>query len=142
MAKALTDKTVVICEDEGHTLMFLSRTLKRAGMNVLACVTDGRESVDQILRERPDVVLMDIKLPNLEGTEAIRRILATYSTYRPCIIMITAYGDEHHRRESAEAGAQGFVDKPFGGKAVLAEIRRVLEEEECGAPESEDNSPT
>src|SRR5687768_3013231 len=127
MAISLKGKTVVICEDEGHTLMFLSRTLSRAGMKVLACVTDGRESIDHILRERPDVVLMDIKLPNLEGIEAIRRILATYATYRPCIIMITAYGDETHRRESAEAGANGFVDKPFGGKMILAEIRRVIE---------------
>ena len=112
--------------------MFLSRTLKRAGMNVVACVTDGRESVDQVLRERPDIVLMDIKLPNLEGTEAIKRILATYSTYRPCVIVITAYGDDKHRRESAEAGAGGFIDKPFNGTQILAEIRRVLESEKCG----------
>ena len=138
MAVSLKGKSVVICEDEGHTLMYLARTLKRAGMKVLACVTDGRESVDEILRERPDVVLMDIKLPNLEGTEAIRRILATYATYRPCIVMITAYGDEGHRRESAEAGAHGFVDKPFGAKEILAELRRVLESEACGLPGDED----
>src|SRR5687768_907674 len=113
MANSLIGKTVVICEDEGSTLMQLARTVKKAGMIVVASVTDGEEAVNQILRERPDFVLMDIKLPGIEGTEAIRRIHATYATYRPAIIVVTAFGDDEHRRQSAAVGADGFVEKPF-----------------------------
>ncbi len=141
MANLLTEKTVVICEDEGNTLMFLQRILTRAGMKVVACATDGLEGVQQVLRERPDIVMMDLKLPAIEGTEAIRRILATYASYQPCIIVVTAYGDVEHRRTSSEAGAHGFVEKPFNAKVILAEIRRVLESRDCGLsdPDSADS---
>src|SRR5687768_17450091 len=113
MANSLIGKTVVICEDEGSTLMQLARTVKKAGMIVVASVTDGEEAVNQILRERPDLVLMDIKLPGMEGTEAIRRINSTYASYRPRVVVVTAYGDDEHRQISAQVGAEGFVEKPF-----------------------------
>ena len=126
MANILLGKTVVICEDEGGTLMQLNRMVQKAGMIVLASVTDGEEAVNEVLRERPDIVLMDINLPGIDGTEAIRRINSTYATYRPCVIVVTAYGDEEHRQKSAQAGAHGFVEKPFTAESLLAEIRRVL----------------
>ena len=126
MANRLLGKTVVICEDEGGTLMQLTKMMTKAGMVVLASVTDGEEAVNQVLRERPDIVLMDINLLGIDGTEAIRRINSTYATYRPCVVVVTAYADEDHRRKSAEAGAHGFVEKPFSAESLLAEIRRVL----------------
>ena len=132
MAGKLEGKTVVVCEDEGTTVIFLRKVLERAGMRVLACVADGRESVDQVLRERPDVVLMDIKLPNLDGVEAVRRILRTYHTYRPCIIMLTAHAEEEFRREAIEAGAAGYLIKPFSGSAILAELERTFASGQCG----------
>ena len=137
MVDELKGKTVVICEDEGNMLMFLARILKQAGMKVVGCATDGRDGIGEVLRERPHIVLMDIQLPNLDGIEAIRRILRTYTTYQPCVIVITAYGDDEHRRAASEAGAKGFLEKPVDKHALLAEIRRVMEAEECGIPASE-----
>ncbi len=142
MAVDLKGKTDIVCEDEGTTVMFLRKVLERAGMRVLACVTDGRDSVDRVLRERPQFVLMDISLPNLDGVQAVRRILGTYHTYRPCIIMITAYSEEENRREAMEAGAAGYVIKPFGGTGLLAEIARAAESGQCGGEIVSEDAPS
>ena len=119
-------KTVVLCEDEAATLFQLKKLLERDGFDVVAVATDGRDSVDQVLRERPDVVLMDINLPNMDGIEALRRIMGTYHSYQPCVIMVTAYGDEKHRAEAMEAGACGYVVKPFNPRELVNIIRTAL----------------
>jgi len=142
VAVELKGKTVIVCEDEGTTVIFLRKILERAGMRVLACVTDGRDSVDQVLRERPQFVLMDSSLPNLDGIQAVRRILGTYHTYRPCIIMITTHSEEEDRREAMDAGAIGYVIKPFGGSALLAEIARAAETGQCGGETISEETPS
>ena|SRR5687767_6774997 len=128
MAVTSPIKTVVLCEDEAATLFQLKKLLEHEGFEVVAVATDGRDSVDQVLRERPDVVLMDINLPNMDGIEATRRIMGTYHTYQPCVVMITAYGDEEHRAEAMAAGACGYVVKPFKPQELVDLITRVLEE--------------
>ena len=138
MAGNLGGKSVVLCEDEAATLIFLRRVLERAGMRVLACATDARDSVDQVLRERPEIVLINARLPSLGGTEAVRRILRTYHTYRPCIVIMSSTSDEEDRREAMEAGAAGYIVKPFSASALLTEIEQAVESERCGdeaAPE-------
>lgn len=81
----LAGKRVVIVEDEGITQMLLRRMLKEAGLTVLTSAVNGEEGVRTVLRERPDLVLMDIRMPgSFDGLEAARRILAEY---RVCIVM-------------------------------------------------------
>jgi DNA-binding response OmpR family regulator len=108
--------------------MQLKRLLEREGYQVVAVAKDGRDSVGEVLRERPDIVLMDINLPNLDGIEATRRILCTYATYQPCVIMVTAYDDEDHRLRAMAVGASGYVVKPFEPKQLVSEILRSLED--------------
>ena len=124
-------KTVVLCEDEAVTIMQLKRLLEREGYQVVAVAKDGRDSVGEVLRERPDIVLMDINLPNLDGIEATRRILSTYATYQPCVIMVTAYDDEDHRLRAMAAGACGYVVKPFEPPQLVSEIVRSVHDR-CG----------
>ena len=142
MRSELAGKSVVVCEDEGTTLIYLRKLLDNAGMRVLACVADGRESVDQVLRERPEFVVIGFKLPNLNGAEVIRRILRTYHTYRPCIILISSSGDEQERREALEAGASACLIKPFAGSALLEEMVRALEKGTCGREHVADHLDT
>ncbi len=126
MTEVRTIKTVVLCEDEAATIFQLKKLLEREDFDVVAVATDGRASVDQVLRERPDVVLMDINLPNMDGIEATRRIMGTYHTYQPCVIMVTAYSDEKHRAEAMEAGACEYIVKPFNPRELVDIIRTAL----------------
>ena len=124
----LEGKTLALCEDEGVTVLQMQRVLEREGVRVVAISGDGRESVDAVLRERPDIVIMDINLPNMDGIEATRRILRTYRSYQPCIVLVTAYSDEEHRKAAMEAGASGYIVKPLTGTMLLSELRAAIED--------------
>src|SRR2546421_11090864 len=127
MAVQLEGKTVVLCEDEAATLLHLKKILEREGFRVIAMSKDGRDSVDQVLRERPDLVLMDIHLENMDGIEATRRIMNTYHTYRPCIVMVTAFDDDEHKSKAKAAGACGYIVKPYSPRDLVRKIRQAIE---------------
>src|SRR5437016_12922203 len=84
---SLEGKRVVICEDEAVTQMQLRRALSRAGLTVVGIATNGREAVETTLREKPDIVLMDIRMPVMDGIAATRQILSKYDV---CVVMLTA----------------------------------------------------
>src|SRR5690348_10349992 len=87
----LEGKRVVICEDAGITVMQLDRILRRAGLEVVGTANNGRDAAEIILREKPDLVLMDIGLPITDGVGTIRQIAAQFTT---CIVMLTGSADE------------------------------------------------
>src|SRR5438132_200559 len=125
----LAGTTAAVCEDEAATILQVKSILEREGLRVVSISTMGYGAIDSILRERPDVVLMDIKLPDLDGIEATRRILETYHSYQPVVIMVTAYGDEAHRQRAVEAGARGYLTKPFTAQELIRELHKALEED-------------
>jgi len=110
----LVGRTVVIVEDEGITQLQLKRLLSSAGMRPVGVAGDGASGVATVLRERPDIVLMDVKMPgDIDGLEAARRILAVFST---CIVIVTAY--DHYKQEAFALGACGYVTKPVDGASL------------------------
>jgi AmiR/NasT family two-component response regulator len=113
----LAGKRVVVVEDEGITQMQLRRMLKNAGLTVLASAGNGEEGVETVLRERPDLVLMDICMPGpFDGLEAARRILAEYHV---CLVMLTAFSDDNYRKRSAEIRTCGYVVKPITTESLI-----------------------
>ena len=138
---ALQGRTALICEDEWHTAALLRKVLEKAGMRVLAVINDGQDCAGEVLRERPDLVLMDINLPNVEGTDVIRRILSSDEGYQPCVIMVTAYADEDHQDEARDAGANAYVLKPFNIPDLIEHIGRLLSSADCGHPISPASGP-
>ncbi len=109
-------KRIVVCEDEGVTQMQLRRTLARAGMKIVGTAINGRDGVDLTLREQPDIVLMDIRMPVMDGLEATRRILEATSV---CVVLLTAYSDAEYQKQAAEYGASGYVVKPITSDLLL-----------------------
>src|SRR5438874_10435879 len=97
----LVGRRVAICEDEAITMMQLSRILPRRGMEVVGCARNGREGVNMVMEERPEIVLMDINMPVMDGMEAMRQILAQFKT---CIVMLTAYNDQEMMKEAFDSG--------------------------------------
>jgi two-component system, response regulator PdtaR len=111
---------VLIAEDETIIRLDLKDLLQRAGFDVCGEAKDGLEAVELARSEEPDVAVLDVKMPNLDGIEAARRILDE----RPIpIVMLTAYGQDELVSRAVEAGVFGYLVKPFRESDLLPAIR-------------------
>ena len=111
---------VLIAEDETIIRLDLAEMLERAGFEVCAQARDGVEAVELASSERPDVAVLDVKMPRLDGIEAARRILED----RPIpIVMLTAYGQDELVSRAVEAGVFGYLVKPFRESDLLPAIQ-------------------
>ena len=111
---------VLVAEDETIIRLDLRDLLERAGFEVCAEARDGEEAVALARSVTPDVAIMDVKMPKLDGIEAARRILDE----RPIpIVMLTAYGQDELVARAVEAGVFGYLVKPFREQDLLPAIR-------------------
>ena len=107
---------VLVAEDETIIRLDLRGLLERAGFDVVAEAHDGEEAVALAREHEPDLAIMDVKMPRLDGIEAARRILDE----RPIpIVMLTAYGQEELVSRAVEAGVFGYLVKPFREQDLL-----------------------
>ena len=110
---------ILIAEDETIIRLDLRKTLEDAGFDVCAEARNGAEAVDLARAEDPDLAILDVKMPGLDGIDAARRILAE----RPIpIVMVTAYGHEELVSRAVEAGVFGYLVKPFRESDLLPAI--------------------
>ena len=110
---------ILVAEDETIIRLDLAKTLEDAGFEVCAAAKDGEEAVELARSERPDLAILDVKMPRLDGIEAARRILAE----RPIpIVMLTAYEQAELVSRAVEAGVFGYLVKPFRAGDVLPAI--------------------
>jgi AmiR/NasT family two-component response regulator len=110
---------ILVAEDETIIRMDLRELLERSGFEVCAEARDGEEAVALARSELPDVAIMDVKMPKLDGIEAARRILDE----RPIpIVMLTAYGQRELVSRAVEAGVFGYLVKPFREQDLLPAI--------------------
>jgi AmiR/NasT family two-component response regulator len=111
---------ILVAEDETIIRMDLRQVLERAGFEVCAEAHDGEEAVELAGRERPDLAILDVKMPRLDGIEAARRILAE----RPIpIVILSAYGQDELVSRAVEAGVFGYLLKPFRESDLLPAIQ-------------------
>ena len=114
---------VLIAEDETLIRLDLRAQLESAGYLVCGEARDGEEAVLLAASEQPDVVLLDVKMPNLDGIEAAKRILATR---RLPILLLTAYADRELVRRAAGIGAFAYLTKPFNPESLPPAIELAL----------------
>jgi response regulator NasT len=113
-------RRLLIAEDETIIRLDLRELLERAGFDVCAEARDGQEAVELARSERPDLAIMDVRMPRLDGIDAARRILDE----RPIpIVMLTAYGQEELVARAVEAGVFGYLVKPFREQDLLPAIQ-------------------
>ena len=128
---------ILIAEDETIIRLDLREILERAGFEVCAEARDGEEAVELALSEQPDLAILDVKMPRVDGIEAARRILGE----RPIpIVILTAYGQDELVSRAVEAGVFGYLVKPFretdllpaihAARARHAELQELREEAE------------
>jgi DNA-binding NarL/FixJ family response regulator len=125
---------VVIADDQTLVRTGLRMILSEAGIPVVAEAADGAEAVAAVLRHRPDVVLMDIRMPEMDGLEATRRILAAQPGRCCRIIILTTFDLDQYVYTALTAGASGFLLKDVSPEHLVAAVRLVRSGDALLAP--------
>jgi two-component system, chemotaxis family, chemotaxis protein CheY len=115
---------VLICDDAAFMRTLLGDILSRAGYTVVGEATTGVEAVEQYRQLRPDLVTMDVVMPELNGIDAVRAIMEEFPEAK--ILMCSAMGQRAMVVESIEAGARDFIVKPFQASRVVEAVQRVM----------------
>ena len=118
-------KRILVIEDHEDNRRILRDLLTSAGYEPIEAVT-GEEGVSLAEIHRPDLILMDIQLPGLDGYEATRRIKANPALCRIPVIAVTSYALSGDDAKAMEAGCDAYVTKPFSPRALLAKVREYL----------------
>ena len=122
-----TDKTVLLVEDYADSRFMMAQLLEMSGYKVLEAA-DGREAVEIAERECPDVVLMDLQMPVLDGFTATSLIRRIESICTVPVIAVSAQSTEEFISAAARVGCDRFVSKPVDFDSLLEEIRECMDE--------------
>jgi two-component system cell cycle response regulator DivK len=118
-------KKILVVEDQEDNLQIMRDLLTSAGFEIVEA-KDGEAGVKTAMAERPDLILMDIQLPLLDGYEATRRIKADPALTATPIIVVTSYALSGDDIKARDAGCNAYVPKPFSPRQLLAKIREFL----------------
>ena len=113
------DASIVYIEDDAKLARITARYLETHGFRV-SVARNGRDGIQSVLHERPDVILLDLMLPEMDGLEVCRQLRSRVATP---IIMVTARGEEVDRVMGLEGGADDYIAKPFSSRELLARVR-------------------
>lgn len=116
---------IVVIEDEADILEIIDYNLSKEGYEVCSAL-DGEEGLQLVKKEVPDLVLLDLMLPGLDGIEVCRKLKADAATQSISIIMVTAKGEESDIVLGLGMGADDYVSKPFSPRELMARIKSVL----------------
>jgi two-component system phosphate regulon response regulator PhoB len=117
--------SVLLVDDERDLLSLLDFNLRAAGFETVLATT-GEQALAQLRRRVPDLVVLDLMLPDLSGTEVCRQIKSDPRTKHVPVVMLTAKGDEVDRVVGFEIGADDYVTKPFSVRELVLRLRAVL----------------
>lgn len=118
-------KRILVIEDQEDNRKIVRDLLTASGYELVEATT-GEEGLDRAESERPDLILMDIQLPGIDGYEVTRRIKANPGLRHIPIIVVTSYALSGDDKKAFAAGCDGYVTKPFSPRLLLAKIREYL----------------
>ena len=117
-------KNILICDDAAFMRMMIKDILTKNGYNVAGEAENGARAVEKYNELKPDLVLMDITMPEMDGIQALKKIKETVSS--ALIIMCSAMGQQAMVIESIQAGAKDFIVKPFQADRVIEAVKKVV----------------
>ena len=120
-----TTRTVLVVDDDAEVRHLLRATVELAGHRVVDAA-DGAEALELIKRSAPDLVLLDVRMPRLDGAELCRWIKGNPATRDVTVLMLTSASREDERRRGLEAGADGYITKPFSVRSLLDQFGAYL----------------
>ena len=122
----MSDKTILVADDESHILNVVSLKLRNAGFHVLTA-SDGQEALDLAIQQQPHLLITDYHMPHLSGLELCRRMKQNELTKSIPAIMLTARGYHLDPKDTAESGILRMLSKPFSPRHLLATVNELLE---------------
>ena len=117
---------VLLAEDEPNIVESLKFLLDRAGFEVTV-KTDGRQALDAVLTNTPDVLILDLMLPELDGYEVLRQLRADRRAEELPVVMLTAKGQRQDRETALECGADLFITKPFSNSEIISAVEQLAD---------------
>lgn len=117
--------SVLIVDDEPNILLSLEFLMRKAGYDVRTA-SDGQKALDEIARKKPDVVLLDVMMPKLDGFTVCQRIKTTPAWQDVRVIMLTARGRDVEREKGRVVGADDYIVKPFSTKDAIDRVAAAL----------------
>lgn len=126
-------RKVLIVDDEPHMLRVTELSLKKGGYG-LVIGRNGREAIELATREKPDLIVMDVNMPELDGLAALQQLKASPDTASIPVIMLTVRGHALTRQQAEASGSAVFLTKPFSPTQLLGEVRRILGEDLPATP--------
>jgi two-component system cell cycle response regulator DivK len=121
----MMNKTILVVEDHEDNRRIMRDLLTSSGYEVIEAVT-GEEGVTAAETYRPDLILMDVQLPGMDGYEATRRIKANHDLQKVPIIVVTSYALSGDDVKAFEAGCDAYVTKPYSPRELLARVHEFL----------------
>lgn len=118
-------KKILLVDDAAFMRMMIKNTLTQNGYTDIIEASDGIEGLEKCLSENPDLVLMDITMPNLDGIEALRKLKEVQPSTR--VVMCSALGQEKMVLEAIKLGAEDFIVKPFKPERIMKTVNKCFE---------------
>jgi DNA-binding response OmpR family regulator len=123
----MTRKKILLVDDADTILMMERMILNRGGYELITA-KDGQEAVAKAVTERPDLILLDIVMPRMNGFEALKQLRSQEATKAIPIMMVTTRGEEENVEAGFASGCDDYITKPLNGSEVLAKVRSYLGE--------------
>ena len=117
-------KNILICDDAAFMRMMIKDILTKNGYNIAGEAENGAKAVEKYAELKPDLVLMDITMPEMDGIEALKKIKSEYPDAK--VVMVTAAGQKTKMVEAVQNGASEFVSKPFEPEQLKKIIDKVI----------------
>ena len=117
-------KNILICDDAAFMRMMIKDILTKNGYNIAGEAENGAKAVEKYAELKPDLVLMDITMPEMDGIEALKKIKAADAN--ASVIMCSAMGQQAMVIESIQSGAKDFIVKPFQSDRVIEAVQKVV----------------
>ena len=118
----------ILLVDDAATILMMERMILGKESYELVTASNGEEAVEKAASELPDLILMDLVMPKMDGLEAVRQIRANDATNGIPIIMVTTKGESESMEQGYANGCNDYVTKPINGPELLTKIRNLLEE--------------
>jgi len=116
---------ILVADDEPQMRKLIELSLKKAGLEMIPAV-DGHDAIAKAVAERPDVIILDVTMPGMNGFQALTELKSREPTAAIPVIVLTSKGREIARQEAESLGAASFINKPFSPRILAEEIARLI----------------
>ncbi|MBI5378678.1 MAG: response regulator [Nitrospirae bacterium] len=122
----MAQKKKILLVDDADTILMMERMILRSGSYTLVTAKDGQEAVAKATTERPDLILLDIVMPKMNGFEACQQLRANEVTRAIPIIMVTTRGEAENVETGFQIGCTDYITKPINGLELLSKVQNYL----------------